>query len=207
MVHLFMHLSISQASKWTKSVGAENRGRVSDCPCDGAFRGRLRGGPFAGDQGAEPPEAVAFLAIKSTFSSQFPWHLDPYPPYGIFFSQLIYTDLKNDQNWSARGWIQPMGWKFGGLNVYFYDFISAREMVKSDNVIQSRKPELHSSLTYLWWQWFWSDRILSLQLFCSHGAQAAPRRLKFCSGVQAPAPHKVIYFFSWKSGFARYNSR
>ncbi len=30
------------------------------------------------------------------------------------------------------------------------------------------------ALYYLWRQRFWSDRILSLQLFCSHGAQAAP---------------------------------
>ncbi len=33
----------------------------------------------------------------------------------ILFSHQIYTDLKNDQFWSLRGWIQPMGWKVGSL--------------------------------------------------------------------------------------------
>ena len=77
-----------------------------------------RAGPLAGNQGADPPEAVTVtknsgkIVFKSV-SMRF-WPL-PHPPIWKFISQLIYTDLKNDQNWSPRGWIQPMGWKFGGL--------------------------------------------------------------------------------------------
>ena len=38
----------------------------------------------------------------------------PTPPCKIFFHQ-IYTDLKNYQIWSLRGWFQPTGWEIGTL--------------------------------------------------------------------------------------------
>ena len=83
----------TQASKWTKYVGAEKRGRVSDCPCSQAFGNRQ---------------------WKKCFQVSLHEILTPTPPpYEIFFSTDLH-DLKNDQNWSPKGLIQPTGWKFGG---------------------------------------------------------------------------------------------
>ncbi len=37
------------------------------------------------------------------------------PPICKIFSHQIYTDLKNDQISSARGWFQPTGWEIETL--------------------------------------------------------------------------------------------
>ncbi len=56
-------------------------------------RQRLQG--LKSGKAPPPPEALAFLALWCTTLI--------HPPPQIF-SQLIYTDLKNDQIWSLMGW-------------------------------------------------------------------------------------------------------
>ena len=61
------------------------------------------------------------------------------PPHIDFFSQWIYTDVKNDQNWSPRGWIRPIGWKFGGLlSVTLLEIVNGKVKVTKSKIVDFR---------------------------------------------------------------------
>ena len=86
-----------------------------------------RESPLRRTRGAEPLEAVAFLGIKSIFLSfgdnnsfKVSLHgiLTPNPPLPPIWDFFFSMDLHWSQNWPKlipRGWIRPIGWKFGGL--------------------------------------------------------------------------------------------
>ena len=67
--------------------------------------------------GAENVVAAAKTArgIGATLGPHQVPRAETLPPTIKIFSHQIYTDLKNDQIWSLRGWFQPMGWEIGTL--------------------------------------------------------------------------------------------